>query len=803
MSSPKKLRREKSAARRRARKRMKAEVDQPMTNERGATPEGRRPAGTRPQADPAPLKGGAGGEASERKSVSGEAPLDPEEADVSGGHISKHGQDIDSAKKENDGSHGRRERRTRFQLTPGGLEDRSGVPRDDKWRRALRKHRPALGMVNRRYMPDLPEFSESKAPWSTSIDTRDDFIAAELDRMGLSFTAYYGNFPAWDSRARTPDKILPDNGLGAEQDSFLDAVVLDGVKPDLNLAPPKKRWRSGWGSARLAAEDRTWAEGWDRHEYCPIDPKQDATPGASARGRSRKKKGWRNVGGVATEKYRGEHDARRKVVRNLRPAGYIARRYSRAFVAYEDVAGNLVEHWLYTDGPLAGQRAIDPWIVCEKMARCCSQFLMPLGMTKNLELVPVPTPTYCGQHHLCPVCAPRRSRALATLLRGAIPMVAPDSLLALATLTQRDDPDESGNEAINRWLAAWNRIVRGGRANGEFKEYFLGYYRGIEVTRGEHNKWWHSHGHILLVLQPGVSEEEAREWLGRRWRDATEAVRPGWGWNPHSGGCSMDHVPLRVKDAASLERLSVRALRGLVARHGLDVPKAKHLRRAELVPAVIEAAAAWNVVLEQRGDHYRDVTSWDGAWWRSIDPEDPKEIYQAAKYPTPAVMLDSERLVEFLSFARGRRWHQGGGCLREMRKLAALVEAEQKKEDNKKPSSELLDLIGFVALGGPRHTPNLDEVAPDLGWEDGSVQPLSSLSSLGRVTWTVSNQYSEPYEYVDPVLYGAVEKAGGSVSIKETTGQWQLHLPKTYVARRVRRVSALMAARRSIPDEGG
>ena len=86
MSRTRSQRREKSATRRRARKQRKLNADQTLMDERGATPEGRRPAGTRPQADPAPPLGGAGGESAERQDGSGRAPLDLQEAVVSTGH---------------------------------------------------------------------------------------------------------------------------------------------------------------------------------------------------------------------------------------------------------------------------------------------------------------------------------------------------------------------------------------------------------------------------------------------------------------------------------------------------------------------------------------------------------------------------------------------------------------------------------------------------------------------------------------------------------------------------------------------
>ena len=301
----------------------------------------------------------------------------------------------------------------------------------------------------------------------------------------------------------------------------------------------------------------------------------------------------------------------------------------------------------------------------------------------------------------------------------------------LVTLTHRDGDAEDLAPALARLRAAWDRVTKGtpGKA---WKARFHGWYYGDEAPRswdGKHKgepapraesrHRWHVHRHVVVTVEEGVDIEEARRWLGSRWREATataaqEAGLPGHGWDATAGGC-------KVNDAG-------------------------------------------------------EVLSWDGGWWKEIDATDAHAVYQACKYPSPAAELGPVALAEYVAVAHGRRWHGGGGSLRSVTRLAAELEAEGFRGDLGEAGDDeaaKVDLGVNIAVLAPGKVPTLERVAPWLGIEGA---PWPALPVPGVLRWILAGDADT--RSIRP----AVEAVGGELEAIEEEGKalWRLVLPAAW-----------------------
>jgi len=450
--------------------------------------------------------------------------------------------------------------------------------------------------------------------------------------------------------------------------------------------------RGSWRTARQRGP-REWAAGWDRSAPCPPAPARgDSSPAG---------RGWRSWAGQGLDlPTQRRHHARADVVQQLRRAGYLAR---HQWPVSDGAAP------VYTDGPCAGLRAVDPWAEARQLHGCGGTWLVHLRLTRG-ALVPAPAPLPCGRGHLCPVCAAQRAQGYGDAARAVVADLqarGEAETVVLVTLTQRALPDEPLQHALQRLRSAWRQL----RRLDAWRLGTVGAFWGYEVTHRS-QRGWHAHLHAIVVVAPGQREADVRAGLGRGWRWASavaaeQAGRPGAGWDPHAGGCQT--AP-HVEEGPDLDAMPVAQLRRLAggrpspARWGAAVHGASRLVRAELVT---QLRAAWSA---HRARVPRRVTSWAGPWWQKLDGLD--RIKEAAKYPSPAAALAPLALAEFVTVARGRRWHDGCGVLR-----GVLAQAERLAPDvaEREPDSDRGPVVNVVRPGA---CPDLDAVGPDLGWRD-------------------------------------------------------------------------------------
>jgi len=406
---------------------------------------------------------------------------------------------------------------------------------------------------------------------------------------------------------------------------------------------------------------RAWSAGWARDGRCPPDLRSEYSPGGA---------GWRELGPAAAGEWREVHGVRARVVRLLRRAGYVARwRWARVEEGARRVGPHVVPRWTYRAGPAAGLEAVDPWRMARRLMLCSAAWYAQARITSADALRVVAQPRPCGQVHVCPVCARRRSWTLATALRAAVEEDHAAGVVrgvALVTLTHRDEPGATLRAELARFRRAWDSLTRG-RAGMAWRQAVTSWFVGLEVTRGaagargELGHGWHVHAHVIV----GVQDAESARWIGERWRAAT--------------------------------------LRASQALLGND--------RGAWLPG---AGGVWS---ETHADGWIPAgrptwTPADGyGWFRPIGA-DRAAIFQAAKYPTPAVELHPIALAEFVSVAHGRRWHEGGGTWRGVRRRALELEAAGESNPNEAPG---YDVGVNVSRAGPRDAPALDDVATGIG----------------------------------------------------------------------------------------
>lgn len=455
----------------------------------------------------------------------------------------------------------------------------------------------------------------------------------------------------------------------------------------------------GWENTKAPRSSRKWAEGWNRSEKCPPDPmrrrKGSRTYGRAPEG------GW-----CRGDRWREAWQDSRKVGRLLRRAGYVARhRWPKERAEDRRIGRNILELWRYLEGPAEGQVAADPWKTAREVIACSSSWYKQLRHSPT-RLSVVKAPRRCGRRHVCPICAAKTSSSLAASVRAVVQdKSARGELgeLALVTLTQRANLEETLAEALDRFRDGWERMTTG-RPGARQREIVAGWYMGLEVTRTWKNKGegapepeaeaalgWHVHAHLVIELHQRISTEIGREHIGRAWRRASEAAAkaaalPGFGWDPFAGGCGTSGGRI----------------------------------------------------------------DWRGRWWRPINPDSPAEVYQACKYPTPLVTLRPVGLAEWLSTAWGRRWHQGGGDFRSVRAQAKALQIEDgppEITDEETGRIYLAPVLGELAAKcGPNDSPNADGGDPD--W------------NLWRLAWDRVEDLPPQFEYF-------VDQAGGQIYTKK------------------------------------
>lgn len=546
---------------------------------------------------------------------------------------------------------------------------------------------------------------------------------------------------------------------------------------------------TGWAAA-MRRGPRRWADGWDRDATCPADPRQDDTPGRA---------GWRSLGHFGGSRWQELHRSRRLVLRELRRAGYLARhRWRRAYAGKIQRGRAEVDSWRYVDGPAEGCEAVDPWTMAQRLADCSASWGLSLRLA-GTRLSTMALPRRCNATSVCPVCAGIRSQALARSARSVIAAgVADGSMrhLALVTLTQRAHPDETMAAAVDRVRAAWRLMWRGGRGR-RTREHTEGFLYGVEVTH-KTGRGWHAHIHVVMALG-SEDPHEARERIGREWRACTDEAsahlaRDGerYGWDPHAGGCELGPGCERADLPADLDALSRRALRRVVRDGPFRVPGYGKLQAPELVQAIRAAAE------EHDARQWRVVRSWAGAWWDPMPLDDLGRVYQACKYPTPIASLKGPQLAEFIAAAYGRRWHDGSGALRHVRQMAAELEEEAGAEEQPEGMPTGIN-VGSMA---PGESPDLDKVAPGLGWsaEDYAEVDPSEEDCPERAEWRLPDSL---HPHVALATTAAVVAAGGEVVMRRATeaaddDPWELWavLPREWVSMELRaRQQAAQAAR--------
>jgi len=305
--------------------------------------------------------------------------------------------------------------------------------------------------------------------------------------------------------------FLPGAALNAS------ATWLEGGRTGALEVAVRGRDTSWYASGWLPSVEVEQAGGdrW-RADRPPPDPRADSSPG---------RRGWR-AGPLSplTDGALEAHDARRRVVRVLRRAGYIARRWA-------------VEEGRLLEGPAAGRPAVDPWRLAADLDQCGARW----GVGVHLGGAAAAAPLSCQRRHVCPVCAGRAARQRAEAARAALrPYIATGREVALATFTQRDHAKDSLEAASARFRSAFKRLKR----SSQWRSSVEGAIVGFEVTRGRTGKTWHYHAHAVVLLRSGVDQTSGRADLGRAWRAASawaaeRAGRPGYGWAPQAGGCNV------------------------------------------------------------------------------------------------------------------------------------------------------------------------------------------------------------------------------------------------------------------------
>lgn len=194
--------------------------------------------------------------------------------------------------------------------------------------------------------------------------------------------------------------------------------------------------------------------------------------------------------------------------------------------------------------------------------------------------------TYGCKHRLCPVCAVRKSRAVAAQAMQVVDQIARVAAerhetydFCLLTLTQRNVEAEFLSAEIDHMLEAWSSI----RYLRQVRRDLVGWARTIEITVNESDGSFHPHIHCILIVRHGSALASADTWR-KLWADAMR----------------LDYIP--ICDCRPIESLgAVYEVSKYVSKLGriLDMPLG---RAYDAISAIGEAT------------HWRRLRSYGGIW---------------------------------------------------------------------------------------------------------------------------------------------------------------------------------------------
>lgn len=337
-----------------------------------------------------------------------------------------------------------------------------------------------------------------------------------------------------------------------------------------SVTPCGKVWRRA---------PRTFRPGWGRRATIPGMLRRGARGTHQGEGAQR-----------LSVSYQRREEALRMTGEALRRAGFWIRHTWSV-----DPIGRLL------DGPYRGAPVIDPWRVLLAVRACQLRWAVrptdgPTGMDVSVS------GRRCRKGHVCPHCA-----SVDSARRGAIAEVLAEledeiheGVWVLATLTHADLPplDETLSGAWRRFEGAYQRIRTG--PNGQtFRRLFRCGVVALETTGGSTGWTWHPHTHLVLRLQDGTSEEEARAWLAQAWHRATERA-----WRDELGDTCG---PFRAWNRAAAGDGWWKRLR----------PEEKHTAIREAVKYGVTSAAvhgASRMAEWLQWSHGRRLVRWLGTW---------------------------------------------------------------------------------------------------------------------------------------------------------------------------------------------
>lgn len=120
--------------------------------------------------------------------------------------------------------------------------------------------------------------------------------------------------------------------------------------------------------------------------------------------------------------------------------------------------------------------------------------------------------TYGCKHRLCPICATRKSRAVAAQAMQVMLFFEQTGVLSeydfcLLTLTQKNVSAEALPREIDNMMHAWAKL----RYIRKIQRELVGWARTVEITVGSDGSY-HPHIHCILMLKKGSPLRESSVW---------------------------------------------------------------------------------------------------------------------------------------------------------------------------------------------------------------------------------------------------------------------------------------------------
>ena len=203
------------------------------------------------------------------------------------------------------------------------------------------------------------------------------------------------------------------------------------------------------------------------------------------------------------------------------------------------------------------------------------------------------------QLRLCPMCIGRRAKKAAYTLSRVLDAAEQqhECLYLFLTLTVRSMPGSELGQALTDLTAAWRRLIDHRR----FEKSVLGWFRAIEITRGD--KGYHPHIHAILAVPPAYFRRGAglyisqSEWIDR-WQAALRCdykpsvrIQVAKAKGEYSGerAAAAEAAKYAVKDADYIDpKLSKRKAAQILQ----DYTTALHHRRLTAFGGILKDAAA-------------------------------------------------------------------------------------------------------------------------------------------------------------------------------------------------------------------